>query len=432
MRRVFKMLVVLFLLYLILQILFNKFGKGHEISYSYSIGDQVVDVKETYIANRKDENNNYYLELTIGNKLFNFETYFNANGAERIVKAVKYVDGSSYVCMLPAFQGKNINSYRFLFDLTCQKDGIQYPYHAIIGKDTMIDNFVATLDDFGYDTNQWADDILNEGDAVIDKTVTVYKNQIVEGHYVGLNNYRGIYTVNKANLRSIMDIDIFPYDVYNRPLSAMIDNYYITADYGQRYSFDQFYLIDLVKNSEQSISVGNRIDFDAYIQGVVDGSLYLFDRENKIQYQITTSPLGIVKVGDEASKVKYYNNGVWTRISAFEAAKKDYIFNTDSTSSDATYTRIDKVGNLLSGYYYYYKKVGSSYEVYRAYIQNLNIKNYLFTTNKIGDIEYVDDFIYYSSGNQIKYYSDVTGEKTLLKNSEFDFNSNLYFKVYKK
>ena len=63
-------------------------------------------------------------------------------------------------------------------------------------------------------------------------------------------------------------------------------------------------------------------------------------------------------------------------------------------------------------------------------IQNPDFKIYLFSTKQIDDIQYVRDYIYFSEDNEVKYYHDKTGVKTLFKNDEFEFNKSLFYSVF--
>jgi hypothetical protein len=174
------------------------------------------------------------------------------------------------------------------------------------------------------------------------------------------------------------------------------------------------------------------VEHDSYIQGIVDDTLYLFDRYNKKQYEIRINPFAIVEVGSTVNNIKYYDLGTWSRVPVTEALTKTLLFNMYKTEEIEGYARVDKVGNELSGYYYLYKKIGNGYQVYRSSVQNKDKISHIFNISKIGDIVYIDDYVYFNDGKEVKYYHDKYGVKTLFYNSELDFNTALYFNVYKK
>ena len=85
-----------------------------------------------------------------------------------------------------------------------------------------------------------------------------------------------------------------------------------------------------------------------------------------------------------------------------------------------------------TGYIYYYRKVSNGYNVYRAPSRNAEQKIYLFNIKSLKNIKYVHDFVYFLEGDEVKYYSDNFGVRTLFKNTEFKFNKSLKYSVYIK
>jgi hypothetical protein len=424
MRRLTFTVLVLFTLYILFQIGFNYFGTGHNNNYVVYDNDTKFEIKEVYTSNTKDEINNYYLEITKDDSIFNIQLFDNLYGAEKILKTIKYYEINQYKCIFPLFIGE-----RNLTDLLCLEDGVQKPLSLLKEKTSVLAPIVEEIKTYGYKEEQFLD---NKVDIKNDETMTTYVNNIVNNHFVSINNYRGIYTISNDNLQKMKEIKLFSSDAYNRPLSAIVDKYYITADYDQKYAFDKIYIVNLIDNKVSELNINGKIEHDSYIQGVVDKSLYIMDKSNKKQYEFRLDPFAIVEVGNINTKIKYYNLGEWSRIELNDAinTNKKFIINTTETNKD--YVRIDKVGNNLSGHYYYYKKVENMYNVYRANVQNKDKLTHIFSTNKISDIVYTNDFVYYSIGKEVKYYSDKTGIKTLFENSELEFNSSLYFNVYKR
>ena len=54
----------------------------------------------------------------------------------------------------------------------------------------------------------------------------------------------------------------------------------------------------------------------------------------------------------------------------------------------------------------------------------------MFNVKKISDVYYLDDYVYYKSGNKLKYYSNMTGNRTIVEYNEIEFNNSLIFGVY--
>ena len=425
MKRLLMMLIILFSIYLGIQFAFKFFGNGHTINYQIKNGGDTFDVEEVYTLNRKDEMNNYYFKVKVNLTTFSFQTYENFNRSDMILKRVRYFKDDKYECLLPIFRNDKI-----IFDFMCMQGNVITYYHDLIGKDETLDEFVSGISEKNYNVNNWKDDKSNQ---IGKAPITVYPNNILDNHFIGINNYKGIYTINNLNLKKIADVKIFNKDIYERKLSAIIGKYYVTADYELDNEFNRFYVIDLTSNSVSAARGNQNISYDTYIQGIVGNSLYLFDRESKKQFELDAKAKSLLEVGNLDTGIKYYDNGKWERVSAENAAKTDLLFNYPSTTIDnPNYDRADKVGNKLSGYYYYYKKKNDIYNVYRANVQDPDVITYLFSTSEINSIKYVYDFVYYSENNEVKYYEDKTGIKTVVKDDEFEFNKSLFYNIYLK
>ena len=425
MKRLFSMLLVLFALYYFIQFAFTSFGQGHNEQYSIIKDGKTFLIDEKLTSNIKGETDNYFIKVSVDDLLFEFQTYTNYFGRKSIIKDVKYYDGGNLKCLLPIFAGDKLE-----YDLMCLRDGEMLPYYALQGTNGGLDEYVKTMQDVGYKSITWQD---SKVDSYTEETITVYPKNIVTNHYVGINSYRGLYTISNDIPKKFYSLKLFSYDVYKRPVSGMVGKYYITADYSQQYDFNQLYVVDLTTSDDQTIDILPAVDFNSYVQGVVDGSLYFYDRTNRRQYEVSTNPIGIVEVGNASSGILNYENGTWKTITAPAKNAEDVIFNdSKDDGSFIGYDRVDKIGNTLSGYYYLYKKNGSIYNVYRVNVQDKNLKTFIFSTNKIDNIHYVSDYVYYTFNNEVRYFHNSTGVKTLFKNTEFDFNSSLYFNVYKK
>ena len=158
--------------------------------------------------------------------------------------------------------------------------------------------------------------------------------------------------------------------------------------------------------------------------------MYFIDKSNKIQYEVTKDRIN--KYGDINSNIKVYKNKKWNEISFRESTTNEYIMNDykiDNTFNNIKYEKVDKIGNKFSGYYYLYKKINGEYRVYRVNTRNINIRKYLFTTTNINNVVYKDDVVYYINKETIYKYSEKSGNKSILKSSELEFNGNIKFEV---
>ncbi len=424
MKRLLKLLIILFCLYLSIQLIFKMIGKGHKINYQIKEKEKTFEIEETFISNTKNEIDSYYFNILYNDDLFTFQTYANLNKGEMVIKEIKYFETDDYKCVLPIFSKKKI-----IVDLLCKKEETFVFYNFIQGQDEQLDNFVKGLKE--YNINKWSD---NKKAKTKVAPITVYNNNILDNHFVGINNYKGIYSLDNLNKNKIVDIKLFTNDIYIRNLETMVNNFYVVANYNTEHDFSSFYVVDLITNEQKTIKTNKRISFDSYIQGTVNNNVYIYDKDNKKQYELNIKTKSMLEVGNPETGIKYYFNGEWQRLDIRELTKKDLFFNDEGiiTKSDDNYDRIDIVGNKRTGYIYYYKKKENDYKVYRSPSRNPNQKIYLFNLKNLDDIKYVYDFIYFIDGNEVKYYNDNLGVRTIFKNEEFDFNESLKYNVYFK
>lgn len=424
MKRLFGMLLILVLIYVSIQLGFKYFGTGHLVEYTIKNDAVTVSVTEKYVTNTKNERDNYYIQMNTGDEVFSFQTFLDFKKYDTIIKDVRYYKDDLYTCVYPIFK-----LHTTVSDVICKgSDSIIRYYHTIKGISSGLDQFVLNLKKEKLYEELWNDDTGKKLEAL---HVEVYDNNIVPKHYLGVDQYDGIYTVNNySDNRHLFTISVFDKDFYDKPLSGQAGRYYVVADYSSTYDFTTFHTVDLMYNDRDTLRYHSKFSFDSYFQGSVGDSLFMFDPSTKKQYEINPKSKYIKEVGNEEIGVRFYNNGKMETRPVVAALNQKLLFNIYTSSDFNGYDRVDKVGNSLSGYYYLYKKVAHGYEVYRLDIQNREQLTYLFTLSSLSNISYIREYVYYKDGNFIKYYSDRTGVRTLMKDTEFEFNKGLKFYIY--
>lgn len=408
MKRTLILLIILFIFYLLLQVIFNYVGPGHDITYKVD----GYSVKEILTQHQKEDVDNYYFEISKGDILFNYQID-NVRQGSKLVKDIEYFKNTNYECMIPVLRikGNYVN-------VVCKKDGIYYNYSDIRGNDPEVDAF---FEDYNR-TYQNSDKILKDN-----ANLFVYDN-LIDNHYMVLEYYKGIYIINPKN--TYKRISLFKKETYNKKLSILVDNYYMVADYNEEYDFHKFYLVDLETGSKSDIISNSSISFNSYIQGVVDHSVYLFDKDNQKQYEIDIKNKVVQEIGNVSKGIKIYQDGKFTNANAYEATEKELLFNKNNNTLDnKTYTKIDLVGSKTAGYYYIYEAVNGEYRVYRASVRNSKIRTYLFTTTDINHIAYTGNYIYYLKNDKIYAYSNL-GSRFILSYKDIMYNNDLKFYVY--
>lgn len=393
-----KIFILLFLI-IILIIICKSILNFNSINYKLNIDGSKIKIKE--VVNE----NNYYIEIKIDKNVYPFRIYSYLNNKRKVVKDIYYYKDKDIECVLPVI---NDNLYT---DMVCYKDTILYDYSTLVGDNSSLDKYVNSID--LYNVNNFKNDKLDT--KVIDTIkYNIFNN--VEKTIV-ITTYNGLIINDKK-------IELFEKDIYNNKLSTFINNYYIIADYDKNYSFDFFYVVNLDTKKLTKLESRYDISYDSYIQGIVDNKVYLYDKDNENQYEIDVNN-NKIKIISSDNYIKYYTNKKWEKLNKAKANKEIYF---DYETLDNKFTSYDYVEEI-EDYYYLYKKDGISYKLYRVDKNNIDIYKYLLnvpTTN----INFKENYLYYVYKDKLYYYSDSTGLKTILENSELEFNETIKYYIY--
>lgn len=416
MKKLFYMLIILFMLYLGIQFAFNFFSKGSDNTYIIEDGNMGFEVIEkSYFV---DKSNNYTYNIKAKDNTFSFQINKDFNKSSQVLTKIKYYKDNINECILPIFKNDSI-----VVDMMCYNKGKLTYYYNLKGQNNNLDNFVSQIEE--YDVYKFIDKAKTEKL----EGIGIYTDNLVNNHYLGITNYKGIFDIS-SNFNSIIyNISLFREDVYKPKIATFMDNYYITADYNEEHEFYKFNVVDLVKLDTYTISSEKLISLDSYIQGAVDGKVYLYDKDNKTQYEINVEKRSIVTY--TGNSLKYYKDGNWTTMTTTQANDELKFSSSTNDLIDNNYARIDKVGKDV-GYYYMYKKNGNKYDVYGMSIQDNNSIMYLFSTETIDNIYYIDNYVYFVNNNKVQIFSHEFGVKNLVQYNELQFNKNLNISVYSK
>lgn len=419
MRKLLMILIGLIITYILLGYSIKHFGNGHDISYK--IND--FNVKEILSINQKDEIDNYYLKIKDKNIEFDFQIFEDFNKDKKILNSIKLKKIDNLLCVLPIFKGNQI-----ITDIMCKDKDTIYSYTSIKGTNNEIDNFANQMREYGYDFKKYENNLKQQ---VKSKTVTLFTDNIIDNHYIVINDYRGLKAINLSN--NIEEVKLFSKDIYDVSLAQGIKDKYIIFNYDDKYHFSKIFILDVVKNKIKEKNLSLKISHNSKIIGISGNNVYLIDYDNKKEYEINLKNRHIREVGNKEEGYITYNCNKQENIDSKTILNKEYTFPVcNRINKDKNYYRIDKVGGKNSGYYYYYKKTNDGYKIYRSNAQNENEKFYITTVKNLDNIEYHKEYIYYIKDNQINYYSDNTGIRTLLENTEFEFNKSLNYHLYVK
>lgn len=424
MKRLFGLLITLTFFYILIRLGFKFFDKGQTVHYTVGT-DVKVSVKEIFTQNFKDEKDNYFFEFSLNDDIYTYQTYQAFGKADRIVNDVKAFSGDNFNCIYPIFTKKSVS------DILCKKNGTQYFYRDLVGQSSLLDTFAKSLNDFGYNLTDYQSN-LEKIESLA--SINFYPTQIPNNHVLSVEGYKGVYNLLNNNKNSFT-VELYNHDVYKRPISGFVENYYISADYDQEYSFHDFVVVDLRSNEQFKITSNGTLSFDGYFQGIVGNDIYYIDRSNKKQYRINIEKKSVVEIGNTEVGAQIYQNMKWENGSIYSAVNELIYFeqyHINNLFSGNNYERVDFVGNKKSGFYYGYERLGNSYNVYRIEVQNTTQRTFLFRVDNPRNIIYLDDYIYFISGDTLYYYHHSKGVQKVLTNTEFGFNQDIKVGIAKK
>ena len=404
MKKIFVSITILYIFLFFLEFSFNYFKKHHEVTYKIDN----IEIKEDYRGNTKEEENNYYLELKTEKNTFYIQTYEDFKKEKRIIKQVKYYSDDNYECILPIFKKNTV-----LTDLICIEDGKQINYNTI--QNSQITEFLNTISE--YPKENYKDNLEN---VIMRNQTRFYPSNLPKDHYIALTYYKGLLVADETSFR---EIELFKKDVYTQKIKAFTNNKYLIINYNNNYDSNEFYVVNLKTRQYDAFGSNNTIKYDAYIQGTLENSVYLFEKDSKNQYQLDLKEKTITRIGNTNTGIKYYD-GTWQNKNAYEAVNKELKFKEYETTDE--YIMIKKIRGKKYGTTIYVKEVNGVYEVYRGIRDNQNLI-YLFTTTDYKTMNFLKEYIYYKDGIYIKMYSDLTGIKTIMNSSEITNKSVSFY-----
>jgi hypothetical protein len=291
MKRLIKVMLLLVLIFIGFEFALVFLKGGHNVTYKIKTGNSEFIVKEVFTRNKTTKSkqtkdvNNYYFEITIDGDTkptFNFKTFADYKNFKMLIKSIEYYSDDNIKCIYPVFKERKND-----IDVLCSKDNILIDYKELKGTNKNLDQFVNSLVSKGYDLPAW-----HEVDASQDTygKYKIYTNNIIDGDYFMLWNYIGFYIINKNGNDNI---ELFTRPEYDNNLGVRVGKYYVIPNYDERYDFSEINIVNLENGNIKEKTLGQKISYDSYIQGVVDNEIYLFDKENKIQYKINPTEASI-------------------------------------------------------------------------------------------------------------------------------------------
>ncbi|MBQ2947130.1 MAG: hypothetical protein IJE04_04705 [Bacilli bacterium] len=390
---------ILILVIIVLSLICRSILTFDSINYKLNIDGNKIRVKE--LVNK----DNYYIEIKTDKNTYPFRIYDNLDNKRKVVKDIYYYKDKNTECVLPIINDKLYS------DMLCIKEDILYNYNDLEGEIISLDKYISSIEKYNIKSFN------NEPKGT--KNIGTVKYNIYDNikHNSAITTYKGL-------IINDIQIKLFEKDIYNNKLSAFINNYYIIADYEKTYSFKNFYIVNLNTKKITILENKNYISYDSYIQGIVDDKIYLYDKDNENQYEIDIEKNKIEVVSSD-NYVKYYANKKWEKLNKTKANKEIYFDYETLDNNFSTYDYVEEIEN----YYYLFKKDGISYRLYRIDKNNIDVYKYILNV-PTSNIYFKDNYLYYVYKTKLYYYSDEVGLKTILENSELEFNDTIKYHIY--
>lgn len=400
MKKMIGLLVFLFAFYFGLQAFLVLIGKGHEIEYELMSNEFEILIKEKYNANRKDDDN-YMLTISVDDVTFNYLTYNSFNKSSEIIKDIKYFKDDELKCIFVKFKNNKI-----LADVLCNNGTFVIPYHNISSPSSQLQEFVKSLEADGYVSKNWIDDKENiEGHI----SMVVYSDNRISNHNIAVAENKMLYKLYPDG--SITHKNIF--SPSEKVIHGFVNNKYVSYNTANN-TKSEYQIHSLTSSSKKEVKAKSNLG-EQNVLGSYGNSLYIYDTTNKIQYELDVESEKLLEVASTGANIKYYEGGNWKYIEPenYNIHINDFGTGYINDYSNSEYAKIIKRG-YETGYYYGFKLDGEIYKVYKSVSEDITNAIYLFETDNLNSIKFIENYIYYMDKNIIKYYSDVTGNRTLL------------------
>ena len=404
MKKVIKLLIGIFILFLIFELIAYIFKTHHDVTYTLKDDNQTFKINEVY------KNKKYYFKITSKDLVYSFEIPDEFHKKKEVITKIYSYQKDDLYCIYPMVE-KNENT-----NILCSKNNKSYAY---TNYEKELTPFIETLKKQGYNSPSWQEKS-NSSKKI--ETLSAYQNNIKEKTYIYIYKYNGFFSISKDSLEQIK---LFENDTYINHLGTNIDKYYLIPNYDQKYDYDELYVIDMTNNKVKQRNLKYKISKDSYINGVIDNELYIFDKDELKQYKISKKGKKIKEVGNKEDGALYYNLKFETK-SVYDFRDEELKFKTikDYISQVEKYTSINYLQNTEDTYYYQTKNND-------VYYYNLNSKTKVLLFNqKISDFTLVKDTLYFISDDTLYSYNFQEGLKKLITYSELSFNSKNRLAIY--
>lgn len=415
MKKAIAIIILLAAIFLGIQLISTHFKENHEVSYKIQIEDKQYEINEKY---SKKQDGTYFINISNENNSFVFTFENDFNKQKNIVKDLLIEENDTGICIYPVLM-KNHDS-----DIQCIFNNTNYSYYA--SKDNQLAlELVSKIKENNYSLKN-NNESSNKETKV--SSFIVYADNILDSDTFVVWNYKGIDVIKNNKNKTF---GLYSYDKYENTHGAVVGNYYVTPqyNYGTVFDFNKVNIINLDDLVKSSFTLEHTVKQDTYINGVVNNKLYYFDPDNLRQIEINPKKKSNKIVGDEKNNAIFYVNGKWENINIYDLKNGKKLFANDYSKEEKllSYNPVE-IFESDSNYYF----IDSVNNFYQLNKNDLNNPVLLFNQGTIKEVKVVKNTIYFIASDTLYFYNNDNGLKKVIKNNEWNYNSNNIYGIYKK
>lgn len=356
-----------YLIILLLIMLIVFFQIPKNYNKKYKIDN--YEIQESFNSKSK----RYNITLVKDDKIFDYN-FTNKYIGKKIIKNIEEITSDNTYCIKISLK-KNDDVIKCINDLG------NIDYHLV--SDIDFSNYKKNIDNL----NKQIDNI------------TLY-NLVNKSYLIwNYNSFKYIYNDEVTNF------NLFNSDYYNISLATKINDYLVIPNYDSLYNFKELILINLKNKSKDTWKLNYDVSFESYVLGTYKDSIYLVDKKNKVEYELNIKKREMNIIGTEERDGKILIDNKFEKISMYKLVNNILSFENNYDQEFI----IDN-NNL-------YLKTNNTKEL----ISNKNISKIIYQNN---------DYVYYLVSDTLYYYDYSLGEVRVMKNFEWNFNSNNIIFIY--
>ena len=398
MKRAIGFTIIFTLLLFIYQFVVVFLENGHEITYILETKNNKYEVKESYL--KQKDIDGYFINIKNGDKQYNFFVKNQYNKQKKIIKEIKEYEKDGYFCIYPVPMKKDTN-----IDIVCSYKN-KYYNAAYVKTKVNIDSFIKEYEDVNKykirtkSTNEVSDNF--------------YESNIDNNEYVALYKYNSFIVYHNKNVKRV---SMYFKDIYINNIGEYLDFYYLSPN-SVTDQTEEYLLVNLKDATSRIIYLDRKFSPNSYNVGVVDHKLYVFDIDNKIEYEFDTYGNYSI-VGDPKKGYRFYENNKWESVPVTKFTEEKAVFKKDIEVP----FKYDEIYDTNEFYY-----VIKDNKLYKVYKNDLEHEIYLYDIGNHFNVKVYKNNLYYIKDGYVYKYNKYGNRKIAYDNElKYNYNKIMYY-----